>query len=70
MSTLFQNKYRIPSARLQTWNYENEGMYFVTICTARRECYFGRIADGKMILSESGKIAEAEWFKGKIFGNN
>ena len=38
---LFQNKYRIPSARLQNWNYANPGMYFVTICTQNRENQFG-----------------------------
>jgi len=47
MSDLYQNKYRISSARLQTWDYANEGMYFVTICTKNRECYFGEIVDVK-----------------------
>jgi REP element-mobilizing transposase RayT len=39
----FQNKYRIPSSRAQWWNYGNDGVYFITICTAHRECYFGEI---------------------------
>ncbi|WP_118950508.1 transposase [Taibaiella helva] len=43
MTYLYQNRYRIPSARLSTWNYGNEGMYFVTICTAGRQHYFGDI---------------------------
>ena len=43
MEKLFNNKYRIPSARLQNWNYANEAMYFVTICTKNRENYFGEI---------------------------
>ena len=43
MEKLFNNKYRIPSARLQNWNYANEAMYFVTICTKNRKNYFGRI---------------------------
>ena len=63
MSELFQNKYRIPSARLQTWNYADEGMYFITICTAERHYYFGRITEKKMQLSQLGKIAETEWMK-------
>jgi hypothetical protein len=41
MGDLFQNKYRISSTRLQSWNYANAGMYFITICTKNRECYFG-----------------------------
>ena len=33
MPEKYQNKYTIPSARLQNWNYGNEGAYFITICT-------------------------------------
>jgi REP element-mobilizing transposase RayT len=63
MSELFKNKYRIASARLQNWNYANEGMYFVTICTKNRENYFGNI-DSKGIFkpTEIGEIAYSEWF--------
>ena len=63
MSKLFKNKYRIASARLQNWNYANDGMYFVTICTKNRENYFGNI-DSKGIFkpTEIGKIAYSEWF--------
>ena len=52
MSDKFQNKYRIPSARIQTWDYASEGMYFVTICTKNRKYYFGDVVDRKMQLSE------------------
>ena len=41
----FQNKYRIPSARLQNWDYANDGAYFITICTKNREHYFGEIVE-------------------------
>ena len=47
---LFQNKYRIPSARLQNWNYANPGMYFVTICTGNREHYFGEIVETELLV--------------------
>lgn len=63
MSEKFQNKYRIPSARLQNWNYGSAGFYFVTICTKNREHYFGEIENGKMKLSELGKIVASEWIK-------
>ncbi len=63
MSSRFQNKYRIPSARLQTWNYGNAGMYFITICTKNRDFYFGEIINEQMNLSDIGKIAETEWLK-------
>lgn len=63
MSLLFNNKYRIPSARLQNWNYANEAMYFVTICTQNRINYFGKITDSELQAYEIGKIAHSEWYK-------
>ncbi len=57
----FQNKYRIASARLQSWDYGSNGLYFVSICTKDREHYFGEIIDGKMQLSEIGKNAQKYW---------
>jgi REP element-mobilizing transposase RayT len=57
----FQNKYRIPSARLQGWDYSQNGTYFITICTAGREHYFGEIENGKMQLSHIGIIADILW---------
>jgi REP element-mobilizing transposase RayT len=36
-------------------------MYFVTICTAHRECYFGNITGGKIELSEIGEIVYRYW---------
>lgn len=39
----FQNKYRIPSARLQNWDYGNNGAYFITICVDKMECLFGDV---------------------------
>lgn len=47
--------------RAQWWNYSNNGAYFITICTENRTHYFGEIKDGKMILSEAGKIAQKCW---------
>lgn len=61
MSEKFNGKYRIPSARLRTWDYGSNGLYFITICTQNREHYFGEIADGKMILSEIGILANKHW---------
>lgn len=59
----FKNKYRIPSARLQHWNYGAMGSYFITICTKNREHFFGEIIKDKMQLTELGKITEIEWLK-------
>lgn len=51
----YQNKYRIPTARA-VWHDYNNGDYFITICTAGREHYFGEIRDGVMILSVLGEF--------------
>ena len=69
MAQLFNNKYRIPSARLNNWNYANEAMYFVTICTKNRENYFGEIINPgdhtipKIKPTIIGEIAHSEWYK-------
>ena len=34
-------------------------MYFITICTSGRVCYFGEIADGEMRMSEIGRYTDA-----------
>lgn len=59
----FNHKYRIESARLKSWDYAQKGVYYVTICTANREHFFGKIENEYMTLSEIGKIAEEEWKK-------
>lgn len=64
MSDLFQNRYRIPSARAP-WHDYNGGWYFVTICTANRNHYFGEIIPDHnginvMHLSEMGRYADAQ----------
>ncbi|MGC4129059.1 MAG: transposase [Bergeyella sp.] len=41
----FQNKYRIPSNRLQGFDYGSHALYFVTICTKNRVHYFGEIVE-------------------------
>ncbi len=57
----FQNKYRISSARLKNWDYGWNAAYFVSICTANRECFFGNIVDGKMEMTEIGELAKKYW---------
>lgn len=59
----YKNKYRTASTRAQWWDYSANAAYFVTICTKNRKHFFGEIKNGKMILSEIGKIAHSEWLK-------
>jgi putative transposase len=65
MSDKFQDIYRIPSARASWWDYRNDASYFVTICTAGREHYFGEIVEmaskQEMHLSKLGQIAHQNW---------
>ncbi|GHT51646.1 hypothetical protein FACS189440_20910 [Bacteroidia bacterium] len=66
----FQNQYRISSARAQWWNYGWNAAYFITICTANREHYFGEIVNGNMQLSEIGEIANVLWNEIKNHAKN
>ncbi len=54
-------QYRRKSFRLHGYDYRNEGMYFVTICTKDRYLYFGQIEQDKMILSDIGEIVYKNW---------
>ncbi len=49
--------------RLKGYDYSQAGAYFITICCANRECLFGEIVNGEMILNECGTIAYNEWLK-------
>jgi len=68
--TLFNDLYRIESARLKAWNYSSSGWYFVTICTHKHELRFGEIISGEMKLSEIGEIAQDELLKTAIIRQN
>ena len=59
--TLYKNKYRIESTRLPNYDYSANGFYFVTICTHKKHCYFGKIVNAQMQLSQVGKIAQKHW---------
>jgi REP element-mobilizing transposase RayT len=56
-------KYHRVSLRLQGYNYSSAGLYFITICTKDRECLFGEIADGQMLMNGFGMIVKKEWLK-------
>ena len=49
------------SIRLKNYDYSQKGSYFITIVTQNRKHLFGKIEDGKMILSFVGRIVEEEW---------
>ena len=49
------------SIRLKEYDYSQSGAYFVTICAHDRECLFGEIVDGKMILYDAGRMIDEQW---------
>jgi REP element-mobilizing transposase RayT len=61
MNEKYKNKYRIPSARAAWWDYGSAGAYFITICTAGRQHFFGEIQQGILHLSHIGVLADVLW---------
>ena len=55
------NKCHRRSIRLTGYDYAQAGLYYITICTNKRECLFGDIIDGKMQLKAAGLMAESLW---------
>jgi putative transposase len=49
------------SIRLPGYDYSKSGAYFVSICTKDRKCFFGDIANQKMVLNDAGKIVD-KWY--------
>ncbi|CAA6805007.1 MAG: Unknown protein [uncultured Sulfurovum sp.] len=56
------NRHR-KSIRLKTWDYSQNGLYFITICTKNREHLFGEIIDETMLLSDMGLLAQKYWYE-------
>jgi putative transposase len=54
-------KHHRKSIRISNYDYSNRGAYFVTICTKDRECLFGEIIDGEMVLNNTGEIVQKIW---------
>ena len=53
--------HRRRTMRMPWHDYANNCAYLITICSWQRECLFGYIQDGRMLLNPMGKIAYAEW---------
>ena len=50
------NKHHRRSIRLPGYDYCQSGAYFVTICAYQRQCMFGEVVDGQMVLNQYGAI--------------
>lgn len=51
------------SIRLPGFDYGQSGVYFITLCTRNKECWFGEIHNAQMRLNQLGKIVAQEWLK-------
>ena len=58
----YRGKYRIPSARLATWDYGSNAAYFITICALDRTHVFGEVVDGHVDLTPLGQAAWDCWY--------
>ena len=65
-----QNRRIRKTFRLKNFDYSSKGAYFVTICTINSIPIFGEIINGIIVLNESGKIANEEWFNTGIKREN
>jgi putative transposase len=54
-------KHRRRSIRLKGYDYSEAAAYFVTICTHSRECLFGDVVDGEMLLNDAGHVVHRTW---------
>jgi len=59
--SLFKNKYRVESARLDDWDYSTPAQYFVTICTKGMFRWFGDVKHGMVTRSGYGDVAHQQW---------
>jgi putative transposase len=50
------DKHHRRSIRLPGYDYSQSGAYFVTICAYQRQCLFGDVVDGQMVLNQYGAI--------------
>jgi REP element-mobilizing transposase RayT len=49
------------SIRLKEYDYSQSGAYFVTVCAWKKECLFGEIKNGEMLLNKCGGIVMNCW---------
>jgi REP element-mobilizing transposase RayT len=49
------------SPRLESYDYAEDGGYFITICTRHQLCLFGEIEDEAMHLNAAGQMVQSFW---------
>ena len=61
LMTLWNNQYRIETARRKGHDYRSAGWYHITICTQNKVCAFGHVLDCQTVPSLAGKIVSECW---------
>jgi len=59
---MYTKRRRKPN-RWAEFDYNSPAFYFITICTANRRLFFGKIENNKMILNKFGQIARDCWLE-------
>ena len=54
-------KYRRRSIRLKSYDYSQNGAYFITICINGQTCLLGEIVNEKMVLNPAGMMVQQVW---------
>jgi REP element-mobilizing transposase RayT len=49
------------SIRLRGYDYRQQGLYFITICTQHRLPLFGKVVDGIMQHNDAGNMINVQW---------
>lgn len=51
------------SIRLKGYDYSQPGGYYVTIVTQNRDCLFGNVVEGEMVLNDAGRMIKKWYFE-------
>jgi len=51
------------SIRLPAYDYTQPGAYFLTVVTHQRQCLFGEVVDGQVLVSAYGEAVRQEWLR-------
>ena len=65
MANGIENRQR-RSIRLPHYDYGDAAAYFITLTVHNRACIFGNVADGAMVLNDTGTIIVPEWSRTPI----
>jgi hypothetical protein len=58
------------SIRLQGHDYSSVNVYFITICSYQKECFFGEIRNGIMGLNDFGLVIRKSWLDTEMLRSN